>query len=149
MPLLTRPPSRRPGPVLSRAAAGLSSVEGVAVARAAVGSALLVRPRLLAQSLGVDSAANARMSWAVQMLGAREVALGLGTLAALRGGAGRGLRLWLMAGLLADATDAVVVWAAVGRGRLSRGSGTVLVAVAGAAAALQAKAVASPSSRQI
>jgi len=89
------------------------------------------------------------MSWAVQMLGAREVALGLGTLAALRGGAGRGLRLWLMAGLLADATDAVVVWAAVGRGRLSRGSGTVLVAVAGAAAALQAKAVASPSSRQI
>jgi hypothetical protein len=72
------------------------------------------------------------------MLGARELALGLGTRVALRRGDDRVAGLWLAAGLLCDAVDAVVLTAAVARGRVSSRTGAALVAVAAGATALEA-----------
>src|SRR3954470_23324647 len=113
--------------------AGALSVERLALSRAAVGVSMITRPRSLPRLLGVDSAAAARMSWSTQMLGAREVALGLGALVALRRPDRRAARLWLLAGLLSDAVDALAVGAAVEQGRVSKVTGTGLVAVAGGA----------------
>ena len=130
----------RLGQVVQEAA----TVEHLALARAGVGAVMITRPRLIPGALGVDSATSSRMGWAVQMLGAREIGLGLGTWAALRSGDARAARLWLAAGVLSDAVDALAVGAAVVRGRLSAGSGSALVAVAATATALGAQALTGP-----
>ena len=134
MTLLARP---RP---LSRLARTLSG-ERLALVRTGAGTVMLARPRMMPALLGVDSASSGRMAWVVQMLGAREVALGLGTWAALRTGDVRAQRVWIAAGALSDALDALVVGAAVARGRLSTGPGAAVVLTAGAAAAAELEAL--------
>jgi len=119
----------------------LLSVERLALGRAAVGVSMLARPTLLPRLLGVDSATATRMAWSSQMLGAREVALGLGTWTALRQQNPRAARLWLMAGLLSDGVDALAVGAAAAGGRLNRLAGAGVVAVAGGAVAAQVAAL--------
>lgn len=119
----------------------LMSVERLSIGRAAAGVSMVARPRLLPTSLGVDSAAAARMTWVTQMLGVREIALGLGTLVASRGSDRRAARLWLYAGLLSDAVDALAVGAAVVQGRVSKATGGAVVGIAGAAVATQVMAL--------
>jgi hypothetical protein len=109
----------------------------VAVARIGSGVTMLVRPRTLPTLLGMHSASTARIGWAVQMLGARDLALGLGTVHALRYDA-RASRTWLAAGLLCDTIDALVLAAAAGRGRVSRPVAAAVVVLAAAAVAVQA-----------
>ena len=99
---------------------------------------MLVRPRALPTMLGLDSASTARISWVVQLLGARDLALGLGAAQALRYDARAG-RTWLAAGMPCDAVDALVLAAAAGRGRVSRPAAAVVVVAAAAAAAVQAR----------
>lgn len=124
----------------------LLSPTPLGLARTGVGVAMLTRPSLVPTALGVDSASAQRMDWAMQMLGAREVSLGLGAVAAgrtaRRSGDGRSARVWLAAGLLADAVDAAAVARAVGAGRLSKGTGGALVLIAAAAAGVQARELA-------
>jgi len=122
--------------VPKRLLALLTDPRGLAAGRTAVGVTMLTRPLLVPTVLGVDAVSSARMAWAVQMLGAREVALGLGALL------GRGdRRLWAAAGLLSDAVDAVAVAAAVGQGHVRRSTGAGLVVVAAGAAAIGSGAV--------
>ena len=109
----------------------------LALARTAVGVAMLVRPPALGGLLGADRAATRDADWAVQMLGAREVALGLGALSARRRD-----RRWLVAGLLSDAVDAAVITRAAGAGVLRRGPALLVVAAASTAAATQAAGLA-------
>ncbi len=133
--------SPRPGtsPSWGTALAGVTTGRRLALGRAAIGASMLVRPRLVPGLLGVDSATSGRMSWAVQMLGAREVALGLGTWAALRSDDARGPRLWLAASALCDGLDALLVGSALLRGPLLTPTGTGVVATAALAAALQVR----------
>ncbi|GAC1443799.1 MAG: hypothetical protein NVS3B26_06570 [Mycobacteriales bacterium] len=119
------------------------SVDRLSVARAAAGISMIATPRMLPTALGVDSATATRMTWTTQMLGAREVALGAGTWASLRNGDRRATRLWLLAGLLSDAVDALAIGAAVRRGRVSRVTGGAVVAIAGAAVYTQLDALSS------
>ena len=109
--------------------------EQLAVTRTALGVSMVVRPRLLPALFGIDSATSTRMGWSTQMLGAREVALGLGTLMALRTEDPRSARLWIAMGMLSDAADALVVTGAVLRKRVSRPVGLLGVAAALAAVA--------------
>ena len=140
MPLLTRtaPTTRRS---VLQAAADRVSPEHLAVGRAGAGAVMVVRPKALPRLLGVDSATATRVGWSVQMLGARELALGLGTLAALRGPGSRASRTWLAAGVLCDAVDVLAVSGALLRGRVSKGSGGLVLAVAAGAVALGARAL--------
>jgi hypothetical protein len=89
---------------------------------------MLTRPLLVPRPLGIDAITATRVEWLVRMAGARDVALGAGTVAATRTG---GLRLWLLAGLASDTADAVVLSQAVRRGHVGRvmGSGAALSAV--------------------
>jgi len=77
------------------------------------------------------------------MAGARDLALGAGTLAALRTG---GLRTWLLASLGSDVADAVVLTNAVRRGDIGRimGGAAALSAVAAVAAGAVAIATYDP-----
>lgn len=112
----------RPGPSRARVA-----LLALGLGRAAAGTTMLVRPGLLPRAVGGAGAP----AWLVQMLGAREVAVGLG-------GARCAGPAWLAAGLLCDAVDAVAVAGAIGRGRVRSGPGAAVVAVAVAAVAVQA-----------
>jgi hypothetical protein len=112
---------------------------GLAVGRTAVGVTMLTRPGLIPAALGVDAASSEQMSWAVQMLGAREVALGLGALLGRRQP-----RLWHAAGLLSDAVDALAVSSAIGKGRVRTSTGAGLVAIAVAASVVGAESILRP-----
>lgn len=121
----------------TRAARRLATPAALSSTRAAAGAVMLLAPTVLPRALGADAASARATSWAVQMLGVREVALGLGAVRALRTGRGEAGRPWVAAGLLCDAVDAVAVLAAVGRHRVRPLPGLAVVATAAAAAALE------------
>ena len=98
----------------------------VSAGRTLVGVSMLARPTALPVLLGVDPQACASTAWVVQMLGAREVALGLGGLV-------KGDSAWLAAGVLCDATDAAALLLAVRAGTVGSKAGGAVVAVAGLA----------------
>ena len=138
-------PPTRTGGVLGtaqRLAAAALRPSQLSLGRAGMGGVMVLAPRSLTGFLGVAPATAQDTSWAVQMLGAREIALGLGAFTALRRSDVRAARLWLAAGLLCDSLDAVVVAAALGRGRVSAAPAAAVVATASAAADVQAAALA-------
>lgn len=94
---------RRREPRLVRVAA-----RGLAAARAVIGVALVAAPDATTRRwLGTGSEGDPGRQVAVRALGARDVVLGVGTLAALRSGNGvRQAARWLEAGVVADLADA-------------------------------------------
>ena len=106
----------------------------VAAGRAGPGAATIRRPGALTSLLGVDSATSARMSWAMQMFSAREIAVGVGTLVALRNSNAAAARPWIAAGVLCDVADASIVGAGLARKRLPAAAGATTLAVAVGAA---------------
>lgn len=103
----------------------------LAGARALIGAALVVAPGAAGRGWIGSDADRPGTEVALRGLGARDLAIGLGTLEALE--AGRPVRRWLEAGALADLGDATAM-AVVGDALPSRTRvGTVGVA-AGAAA---------------
>ena len=74
-----------------------------ALGRIVVGAGLTLAPRLAGDAwFGSDSRRPATQV-AIRALGARDLAIGVGT--AYAAGQGYGARPWLLAGILADATD--------------------------------------------
>ena len=102
-------------------------VAGLSLGRIALGGGLVLAPRLGALWLGPEAELTATEVVA-RGLGARDVGLALGTLAALRRG---GVKPWLLAGALADAADFTATLAG-GRDLPPAGRAGV-IAVAGAA----------------
>lgn len=101
-----------------------------ALGRMAIGVAMIARPRLgIGPWIGADAKRPATHVVA-RALGAREIALGVGQLGALR--AGSGVRPWLVGGLIADGVD---LWATVeGRDEIpSTGFAGVAAVAAGSA----------------
>lgn len=67
----------------------------------------MVRPRVLPEAVGFHAGTAPAQEWLVRMMAAREAALGVGTLAALR--TGQSPRFWLWAQALSDAGDATAL----------------------------------------
>ena len=96
-------------------------------ARAGLGIGLLAAPGSVAALAGIDTGTARRMTWLTRMTAVRDLALGVGTLAALRrGDAGR----WLAVGVAADLGDLVILAGAVRQGRLARVRGAGMAASA-------------------
>jgi hypothetical protein len=108
---------------------------GIALGRVGFGAALTAKPQTTVGPGWVGTAESERPATALlfRSVGARDIAMGAGTLVALRQGAA--LRPWLLGALLADAVDLVATLGAgkaiPARGRLGIG------VVAGGAVALQ------------
>jgi hypothetical protein len=97
--------------------------------RIALGAALVARPEAATSMwVGRDGSRPGGRVLA-RALGARDTALGAGTLAALRGG--QPTTPWVLGGLLCDATDLLATHAA--RERLPRGAAPLIYALAGGA----------------
>lgn len=103
----------------------------IAAGRVLIGSALLVAPKQAARGWLGDTAEDPATQTAVRAFGARDIALGLGVLLAIR--RGRSPRGWVEAGILADAADAaatLIAWKHLPR----FGRAATLVVASGAAA---------------
>lgn len=110
------------------------AARGIAVARVGIGVGATLAPRLMSRlQFGSTSPAQ---DVALRMLGARDLALGIGGLLAARHGS-TGLRGWVEAGALADAVDAAAFLRAR-RGSIRRRAFTVLVAGGSAACSVWA-----------
>lgn len=102
--------------------------------RCLIGAVMIGDPPRLARLLGVDSVTARRTGWLTMMIGAREVALGAGSLYTLgRGGSGQH---GYAAQALTDAGDAFALVTAVRARRISTTIGVAVAASAAAGAAL-------------
>lgn len=116
---------------------GLAGGGGVTVLgamRTTVGLALVVTPSTLGRLLGVDRTTARRLAYLSQMIGVRELALGLGTLDALR--RDQDTRPWVLGQALSDAGDAAALAVAVRGGKVNRFTGALIV-LAGTAGAVR------------
>ncbi|HEY8301867.1 MAG TPA: hypothetical protein VIG48_08205 [Jatrophihabitans sp.] len=113
-------------PAVARATLSPGRVAGaIGAGRVLLGAGFLLAPTVSVRVLGVDSGTAKRMRFLARMTAARDIGIGVGTLAA---GPGGDAAPWLLAGALADLTDGVVIAAAM-RSGVTRG-----VAAAGIAA---------------
>ncbi|HUY29813.1 MAG TPA: hypothetical protein VMV02_02315 [Acidimicrobiales bacterium] len=127
--MLARPPAGTPllGRTRARQAAGT-----LAAARVALGAVAFVAPTVPARPwVGSEEAARPGARLLARALGARDLALGLGALLAMRHEAS--LRGWVEAGGLADAGDTVATLVAF-RSLPRRSRWAVLASTVGAAA---------------
>jgi len=115
-----------------------AQIVGLALGRVAIGAALVASPRSKIGTgwVGGD-AERPSVSLLMRAVGARDVALGLGTLAALRQGGA--LRPWLIGASLADATDLV---ATLGAGKAVPAQGRAGIALLASGALAQQLAIA-------
>ena len=119
----------------------IGNPSSLAWGRVGAGSTMVLRPSAVPRLMGLDSATAARAGWAVQMLGIRDLALGVGTLVALRRDR-RAARTWMALGAVCDTVDALALGGAALRGRISRtgaaaGVGVAVLAVVAGVTALQ------------
>lgn len=113
-------------------------VLALAASRTILGVVFLARPRLLPALLRIDHATSTTMGWAMRMVGGREIALGLGTIAgAVVEPSSIGKRTWLAAGLFSDSTDTIAITTAAVTGVLSRRPALIVAASGGALAATE------------
>lgn len=105
-------------------------IGGIAAGRIAIGVGATVAPSAGARFQ--FGAAPPALTMTVRMLGARDLALGVGALIAM-GHGGAPLRLWTQAGVLADAVDAL---AFARTGRLADVRGARLTTAVATAAAI-------------
>ncbi|MGN6608287.1 MAG: DUF4267 domain-containing protein [Jatrophihabitans sp.] len=126
-------PLRLVATLLDRASAPRPAAFGFGAGRVAIGAVAIAAPEPASRLLGLDTATARRAAILARMAGARDVAIGAGTLAAaLRGGS---LAPWLLAGAFADAADATVVTMALQQ-RQARGPVPLGTAVGAAGSAL-------------
>ena len=122
---------------LSAASVTRALAYGLALNRVAFGARFLLQPSAAGPSwVGRRRARATATQLFVRALGARDLGLGLGALAALRRSDGAEERRWMLAHLLADGTDLVATLAA--DDRLPSRPARVATLVAGASTAVAA-----------
>lgn len=123
-------------PFARRLLAPRALARSIGIGRLVLGGGFLLAPVASTRVLGVDSATAKRVTFLAQMMAARDMAIGAGTAATSTGD--REPAGWLLAGAVADATDAVVIAKALNSGHAR---GPVAAGIAGGAIALSAVAV--------
>jgi hypothetical protein len=113
------------------------AVKGLAALRIAIGAGAWLAPRMTGKGFGLDAGANPQSPYLARLFGARDVALGLGTLQA----SGAAQRQWLQLSIAVDAADAVAAVAAGRAGYLSPVAAGLVFAPAAAAVALGVSAL--------
>lgn len=103
----------------------------IGVTRVLVGAGLFLAPTTAVRMLGVDSGTAKRMTFLARMTAARDVALGVGTVASV--GTPQA-PLWLTVSAASDAVDALAIAGATRRG-VTHGIGAAAAALSGVVAA--------------
>ena len=109
-----------------------SVVPALGITRLAIGAGLIIGPAGLGKALGLSEAEAKAAGWLARLAGAREIAIGLGTLDAWR--SGKSVDGWVAAQGISDASDAIAFATVALQGKVSpvRGWGMSLFALSGA-----------------
>ena len=109
-----------------------SDVPAHGITRLDIGAGMIVNPAGLGKALGLSDDQAKQAGWLARLAGAREIGIGLGTLAAWRSGAPTAG--WVAAQAISDGSDAVAFTAMAVQGKISpaRGWGMGLFALSGA-----------------
>jgi hypothetical protein len=109
-----------------------SVVPALGITRLAIGAGLIIGPAGLGKALGLSEADAKAAGWLARLAGAREIAIGLGTLDAWR--SGKSVDGWVAAQGISDASDAIAFATVALQGKVSpvRGWGMSLFALSGA-----------------
>lgn len=107
-------------------------VPALGITRLVIGTGMIIGPAGLGKALGLPEAEAKRAGWIARLAGAREIAIGLGTLDAWR--SGRPVDGWVAAQGISDASDAIAFAAIAIQGKVpaARGWGMSLFALSGA-----------------
>jgi hypothetical protein len=114
-----------------------AAIKSLASGRIAVGLCAWLGPAVFGRALRLDRPNDGQTAFVSRLFGARDVALGVGALAA-RGGARRS---WLLAGIACDAADAAAATLAGRTGSFSRAGAASLAFPAVAATTIGAVAM--------
>ena len=109
-----------------------AAVKALSGLRLVIGAAAWLTPRVAGKGFGLDPSANPQSPYLARLFGARDVALGVGTLQAT----GETQKQWLAIGIGVDAADALAAIAARRAGYLNPISAALVFAPAAAAVAL-------------
>ena len=109
-----------------------SVIPALGITRLVIGAGLIIGPAGLGKALGLSEQDAKAAGWLARLAGAREIAIGLGTLDAWR--AGKPVDGWVAAQGISDASDAIAFATVAAQGRVSpaRGWGMSLFALSGA-----------------
>ncbi len=109
-----------------------SVVPALGITRVVIGAGMIVNPAGLGKALGLSEERAREAGWLARLAGAREIGIGLGTLAAWRSGAPTAG--WVAAQAISDGSDAVAFAMVARRGAITpaRGWGMGLFALSGA-----------------
>jgi hypothetical protein len=109
-----------------------SVVPALGITRLVIGAGMIVNPAGLGKALGMAEDEAKRAGWIARLAGAREIAIGLGTLDAWR--TGRPVDGWVAAQGISDASDAIAFAVVAIEGKVSpaRGWGMSAFALSGA-----------------
>jgi len=107
-------------------------IPALGITRLAIGAGLIIGPAGLGKALGLSDDDAKAAGWLARLAGAREIAIGLGTLDAWR--SGRPVDGWVAAQGISDASDAVAFATVAMQGKVSwaRGWGMSMFALSGA-----------------
>jgi hypothetical protein len=105
-----------------------TAVNAIAIGRMAVGAGAWLTPNLSGRLFGLDPESNPQLPYVGRLFGARDVALGAGTLRSSR----KQRDLWLTASFACDVADAAAGVIAGVRGQLPVSSAALVTATAGA-----------------
>lgn len=109
-----------------------SVVPALGITRLVIGAGMIINPAGLGKALGLSDERAREAGWLARLAGAREIGIGLGTLAAWRSGAPTAG--WVAAQAISDGSDAVAFAVSATRGTItpSKGWGMGLFALSGA-----------------
>lgn len=109
-----------------------SIVPALGITRIVIGAGMIANPAGLGKALGLSEEIATQAGWLARLAGAREIGIGLGTLAAWRTGAPTAG--WVAAQAISDGSDAVAFAVVATQGKISpaRGWGMGLFALSGA-----------------
>jgi hypothetical protein len=105
-----------------------TAVNAIAISRIAVGTGAWLTPNLSGRLFGLDPEGNPQLPYVGRLFGARDVALGAGTLRSPR----KARDAWLTAGLGCDVADVAAGVLAGARGQLPLSAAAMVSATAGA-----------------
>jgi hypothetical protein len=105
-----------------------TAVNAIAIGRIAIGTGTWLTPNLSGRLFGLDPEGNPQLPYVGRLFGARDVALGAGTLRSPR----KQRDLWLTASLACDVADAAAGVIAGARGQLPVSAAALVSATAGA-----------------
>jgi hypothetical protein len=105
-----------------------TAVNAIAISRIAVGTGAWLTPNLSGRLFGLDPEGNPQLPYVGRLFGARDVAIGAGTLRSPR----KTRDAWLTAGLGCDVADVAAGVLAGARGQLPLSAAALVSATAGA-----------------